>query len=508
MLWDLMRAFYDGQGLEAWSTADPVPHYVTTSPRLAKAYSAIIAGYLHDVASSPDFDPGAPMYIVELGAGHGRLGYRLVRRLLLTSSGADAPRWVYVMSDLSDRNLASWGAQPGLRPLVDAGVLDFARFDIGADDSMTLQRSGTVLSPGQVANPMVAVANYIFDSLPQDAFYVQGGELYERRVTLSSRQPEPDLTDPTIIERVDVSCAHYPASAATYYDQPAWNDVLEAYRDLLPEAAIAMPTGALAGIAALERLSAGRMLVLAGDKGWTRANLLPSGPEPLNFAVHASRAFSMMVNFDAIARYAEGRGGVALLPQHDASSLVIAAFLTGRANERHPETIRRYREEVDAFGPDDFYTFMRGVTELWPSLGPDQICACLQLAGGDDFVLASCLPILLDVASSLPDHLRKQLRAIVQDTWDGYLPIGEEADRAFQFGTLLYELGYHADALGLFEASAAAYGRMASTLYNMAACEFALGNVDGARAAVKEALEQDPKHEAARELRLRLESAS
>lgn len=508
MLWRLMRTFYDREGLEAWRTQDPVPHYVTTSPTLVQAYTEIIRGYLRDLAASTAFDPREPVYIVELGAGHGRLGYRLVRRLQRMSAGSafGAHRWVYVLSDLSERNRASWEEQPQFRLLVNAGLLDFARFDIGRDETMALTCSGTVLAPGTVVNPLVAVANYVFDSLPQDAFYVRAGALYERRVLLSTERPDPDLTDPSLVERIDVSCAHQPVSA-DYYDDAAWNTILAEYRDRLPEAAVLFPTGALECMRSLERLTGGRLLLLAADKGWTRSDVLPGAPEPIDFTVHAGRCFSMMVNFHAIARYVAQRGGDALLPQRDAASLVVAAFLLGNDPSDHPETRRSYSEEIDAFGPDDFYALMRGVSEHWSDLTPDQIFACLQLADGDDYVLASCLSLLQDLAASLPDQRKRQLRSIVQETWDGYLPIGEGVDRAFQYGALLYELGYHAEALELFHASAATHGRSASTVYNIAACEFALRRSDEARTTVLEALERDPKHEAARALRLTIESA-
>lgn len=507
MLWRLMRAFYDEQGLEAWRTADPVPHYVTTSPSLVHAYTRIIRGYLQDCMTSGQIDTSEPVYIVELGAGHGRLGYRLVKRLrrALPAGAPGSVPWVYVLSDLSQRNVESWEAQPLFRPLIEEGLLDFARFDIGQDDAFRLVHAGTVLAEGEFRNPLIVVANYIFDSLPHDAFYDRDGLLYERRVTLSSAQPEPDLADPSIVERVDVSCTHQPV-AADYYEDQAWNQILTEYRDRLPEAALLFPVGALECIRALERIAGGRILLLAGDKGWTRDELFPGGPEPLALSVHAGRCFSMMVNFHAIARYAAQRGATALLPRRAATSLVVAALLFGEHAANHAHTQQSFSEAVDAFGPDDFYTLMRGVSDLWPSIGAAQICACLQLADGDDLLLGSCMSVLLDAAASLPDEQRQQLRTIVRETWDSYLPIGDHVDRAFQYGTLLYELGYYAEALELFQSSAATHGRTASTMYNIGACEFALRRLDQAWTAVLEALERDPMLESARALRLTIEA--
>jgi phosphohistidine swiveling domain-containing protein len=71
------------------------------------------------------------VYIVELGAGSGRFGYRFVKRLsfLLERSSITHKSFTYVMTDAAASMIDYWQAHPSLRPLVDAGVLDFAHFD-------------------------------------------------------------------------------------------------------------------------------------------------------------------------------------------------------------------------------------------------------------------------------------------------------------------------------------------------------------------------------------------
>jgi hypothetical protein len=45
-------------------------------------------------------------------------------------------------------------------------------------------------NPGTVRNPLIVLANYFFDSIPQDAFYTEGGRLYESLVTVTSPNQE------------------------------------------------------------------------------------------------------------------------------------------------------------------------------------------------------------------------------------------------------------------------------------------------------------------------------
>lgn len=112
----------------------------------------------------------------------------------------------YVVTDFSHANFGFWMNHPRLQELFALGVLDFAVFDAeaapgfvggehaggqdgfggqaeeGDNDVVTsrgrlwgsgclrLELSGEELRPGDLENPIIVVANYVFDSLKQDAF--------------------------------------------------------------------------------------------------------------------------------------------------------------------------------------------------------------------------------------------------------------------------------------------------------------------------------------------------
>ena len=81
-LWRLQRAFYEAHGVRAWSSS-VVPHFVTTNAFVAKGYAKVALGLLRDTFGGPGGAAAtAPVYIVELGAGHGKLGYLVVETLL------------------------------------------------------------------------------------------------------------------------------------------------------------------------------------------------------------------------------------------------------------------------------------------------------------------------------------------------------------------------------------------------------------------------------------------
>jgi hypothetical protein len=106
LLWRLQRRFFERRGIAAWSEG-VVPHWATSNPYLAQAYSRIVLGFLCDWHAL--VEPSQPLYIVELGAGSGRLAFHFLRRFerLLTSSAFHATAFCYVMTDFAEPNLAA-----------------------------------------------------------------------------------------------------------------------------------------------------------------------------------------------------------------------------------------------------------------------------------------------------------------------------------------------------------------------------------------------------------------
>src|SRR6185369_7466119 len=137
-------------------------------------------------------------------------------------------------------------AHPSLRSLVAAGVLDFARYDAGSDLAIRLG-SGEVLAPGSLANPMAVLANYVFDALPQDCFFLQeDGELAQGLVALVSPQPEPIRDDPELLDRLEIHWSRRPV-AGEPYGEPDLDRLIASYREHLSGAALLFPVGALRG---------------------------------------------------------------------------------------------------------------------------------------------------------------------------------------------------------------------------------------------------------------------
>jgi hypothetical protein len=513
ILWKLQRNYFEQRGIDAWSTG-AVPHHITSSPFIADAYSRVVFGFLRDCHSAPGgdsspfaaLDRSQPVYIIELGSGPGRFAYLFLKKFLglVRGSALKQVPVSYVMTDFAERNVEYWRAHPWLRPFVEEGSLDFALFDAGRDEELKLGRSGEVLSAEAVRNPLVVVSNYFFDSLPQDAFAVAEGQLFETLVTISTKQKEPDPEDPDILSRAEISYTNAPADG-DYYGDPEWNRILEDYRRRLPAASFLFPVAALKCVEYFHRLSGGRMLMLSGDRGYNGDAAILRGDGAPSLAVHGS--FSMMVDYQIVGEYCRRLGGQVMHPAHRHESLNVSAFLFGGAAAGFAETRAAYAEAIEKFGPDDFFTLKEGVARVYDSLSLGQLLAFLRLSGWDYKRFLECLPFIKERLPEAPDAQRQELYEAVRRVWDAYLPIGEEEDLAFQIGTLLLEIESYAGALEFLQQSVNLYGAETGTVYNMAVCYHGLGQTGEALEYVNQALELDPEFDAARALRIKLRSA-
>lgn len=502
-LWKLQRNFFDNQGIEAWRSGY-VPHHITSNPFITDAYAKVVFGFLRDCEAVLDF--GQPVYIVELGSGPGRFGYLFLKKFLALQRNSVLKNIPikYVMTDVAERNVDYWRAHPWLQSLVDEGLLDFARFDVEHDRQLKLIHSRETISAEFLTNPLIVIANYIFDSIPQDAFFVSDGRLFETLVTLTTPQKEKDADDPEILSRIKLSY-DYNQVNGKYYKDESWNRLLLDYKRRLSDASFLFPTAALECVRDLQQLSRGRMLLLSGDRGYSSDQELKLGKGAPVLSLHGS--FSLMVDYQIIGEYCGQLGAQVLHPPPPADHLSISAFMFGDVPGDFIETRQAYAEAIEKFGPDAFFTLKEMVAQIYDALGLSEILAFLRLSGWDYKRFWECLPVLKKHLADISDFEKQQLHGAILKVWDSYLPIGEQIDLAFELGTLLLEMEFHQEALVFLQHSVDLYGSAPGTAYNIAVCYYALGQIDQSLEHIKQALSLDPAFAEAEALRAELETA-
>lgn len=480
-LWSLTRRYYDQAGIEAWRGAT-VPCYVTNNPHLAHAYAQVFLGFLRDLRASAEA-PAEPVTIVEIGAGSGRFAYLFLRALtdLLRRSPLAGARFRYVMTDFAEANVRFFQAHASLRPFVEQGLLDFALFDAERDHEIRLLHAGVTLAPGSLASPLVVVANYVFDTLRQDAFSFADGALRACAVTLTSEEPIADLDDPAILGKVSPVYSFRPAPL-DFYDEPGLNAILRGYVARSEGATVLFPFAAIRAVDRLAALASGRMLLLSADYDHLHEAADPeAAPRML---VHGS--LSMPVNYHAIAEHVRARGGRVLAPTHQHAHLAISAFLLGAASG-HEETQLAFEEAVERASPDDIFALRREILDGKDRLGLGQALSLIRWSRYDPYVLRDCLPTLWAHVHSASTVVVPDVVHAVSRAWDAYYPIGEALDLAFELGLLLHAYGASREAIALFEASIRLYGDDPRARWNIGLCHYALGDLPLAFACFGEA---------------------
>ena len=187
MLWSLLGLWYSQSGPQAWGI-DAIPSYITSNCSIASSYAALVSGFLRDLlhlksrqTDAPQLDLSKPVYLLELGGGHGKFTHLFLRQmesLRKRSKHLKRVKLVYVLTDFAMSNINTLLRKRELMHWREEGLLDFATFDCEKDESIKLLVSHTVLSPSNPSvNPIICVGNYVFDSLRADAFRVLKGKL-------------------------------------------------------------------------------------------------------------------------------------------------------------------------------------------------------------------------------------------------------------------------------------------------------------------------------------------
>lgn len=475
-LWRLQREFYaqDAHGL--WGTST-VPHSITGNPTIAHTYARMALEFLRSTPAS-----GRP-YVVELGGGSGRFAYLFVRALRELAPGL---AFTYVLTDFSAERVAGWAAHPSYGPMVRDGFLDFAVLDADDLGPAELAVSGHMLAPGTLPGPVVGIANYVFDSLRADAYVVRGGELLESRVSVPEDLRAGD-------------CAWDAVAAGPLPDDLA--AILEGYRDTLDDTAVLVPTGALACLAHLDALSGAPMCLLAADKGHATPLDLCSHGDP-SVVLHGS-GFSLMVNFDLLARHTRSLGGVAVLPRDPARSLVVAAYVRGEVND--PERLAAVlQDHLSDTGPDNLFqvrTLLATAIGAGVGVPVESALACLRLTHFDPVLLVELLPGLLDTLPTVPDQLRAEVERALLRVWDNWFPIGEPVDLALCLGLALSAMDRFARAADLLEISVKDHPDSAPVAFAMSVARRGLRELGEAHRWAERALEIEPGFSQARALR-------
>ena len=298
-LWQYQLQYYREAGVDVWRSGT-VPSLISNNAAMARIWADTICAWLHDHEETLDLNE--PLYVIELGAGAGRLAFLILKALSARRPTDPLLRKVklkYVLTDIAEGTVDFWRNHPPLRPFHDNGSLDVAEWSPTSGEPLKLSKRRAPLSA--LRNPPIVIANYLIDSLPADVFAVENATLFEHMVTLT----------PLVDSFPKMEFDNVPAGAEPYGD-PSLDSMLQFYRRKLTKGLFVFPIDALKAFENMERLFGPEMMILVADMGSSRVGAFEDITQwhPSFF----DGAMAVDCNFHALGHWVKERGGT--VPGH------------------------------------------------------------------------------------------------------------------------------------------------------------------------------------------------
>jgi RimJ/RimL family protein N-acetyltransferase len=499
--WQRQHRLWEREGARP-QTKNIVPHYFADGPFLAQAFAQIVIAYLDDCFAANHNRPARqdrenPIYIVELGAESGRFSFHFLNFFIpmCAERGQDAPTLRYIMTNSSMAAIEFWRSHKQLQSFIEQGVLDFACFDADADERLRLLVSGVDVSDEVRKGPLVAIANHVFSRLPHDLFEIKDGELYERLAeTGGSDHPDADASSSERGVEITYLTKAFPSG---YYRDEEWNRILQRYCEILGDAAVLFPVGALRCLERLWNLSNGGLMLLCGDRGPHLPEALAEQRSP--FLMRRDGYFQFDVNLHAVSEYTKQRGGYVLQTPHAPAHINVLAFLFGQEQTLNHHIETAFNRHIAGFGPDDFFNLLIEAKKNPGALGLAAIVSLLRLSQWDYGVIFDCYEWLVQILPGATEMEKQNFYQAIRAVEERHFLFATEENPDFYFGTLMGIMGWREEAI--------AYYSRAKTIYNTAATEHNLGlsyllsgNLEEALDSFNGALDLDPNMISAKQL--------
>ena len=469
LIWQLNRDFYQKKGPKAWQEGI-VPHHLTSNAMVGKTYAELIFAFLKD--TSVNTATNQRVYILELGAGHGRLAYHILCHLdrLIEMTDLDLPPYCYVLSDISEDNLSFFYEHKQLQPYFKRGVLDVTYYDATDSEELYLRYSEMKIVQGELNQPLLAIANYFFDSIPTDLFHIKNTHISTCSVALESSEKPEGNDELELIEHMTLNFQINPKKPG-YYTEAVLNEILEEYKTLLFDTFLFFPHKGLQCIDALRSYSKKGLMVLTMDKGFHEIHDLENFNTP-EIIKHGS--FSVWVNYHALLSYCEKKNGTSLFPSSSTFYSQLGCLFFLPEEYLYPETTAAYQRFVNDFGPDDFNGIKRLTYNHIATMRLPEILSILRLSSYDYMLFSNLLPRIKQLVKHITFNERRRLKQAMDKTWAMYFSLNETNDLASEIGGILYDLGYYKEALSYYHFSTEHYGHTPDIIYNRILCYYQL----------------------------------
>jgi tetratricopeptide (TPR) repeat protein len=488
-LWEAQRQYYAKQGIKAWAQ---VPFYATSNPYIAASYANILIRYWQDLLQQNRVDSLQPFYVLELGAGHGIFSFYVLQRLSYLCEQLKLPKqcFKYIISDFTQLNIDYWHKHPAFQPYIASKMVDFALVDIEDSESLHLQLAKKTLRKGSLANPLVVIANYVFDTVRQDIFQIQDGVLQQG--LLSFTMPQSATGD----EYFDLSQLSWDINFTPidlpYYGNPVLDSILQTYCQQFKQAQFLLPVGAIRCLQLLGELTRASLFVLSTDKAYLEDyEFINQSGLPL--VLHGKHSFSLTVNFHALGLWAKLAQGD-YYRQMDRKSVASAAFLWGDTLNNLPETHLALTTYLDNFSPGDILNLYLHIHQQPSLCSLPSLIALLNLTSWDPHIFNLYSNNIFKLLNSANPNEREAFKRGLEKIAASYYELPIAPNTLLNIALCLQFLEDYRSAIVFYEKAIESTGEQEASLYNIGLCYYHLQQRHKARSYFDKTLALNPTH--------------
>jgi tetratricopeptide (TPR) repeat protein len=463
----MQRKYYDTLGVEAWS--EQVPMYITSNPVIAFQYANMITSFCSDWVNAHPEDAHETFYIVEMGAGAGQFSFYLLKELLAYKRKRGLEfNFCYVMTDFTQKNIDYWRQHAAFKDYIDAGILDFSVFDLENDQYIKLQQQNVTITENSLVTPLVAIANYLFDSVLIDVFNIKNQKIEESLVDLNTSDGDSCLAGlPRDNLKLNFTNQQMPLN---YYQHAILDEILNSYSSKLEDTYLQFPIAGLRCIETLSELSKGKLLLLSSDKGYVSLNELENiDPPELDF--HGS--FSLMVNYHAFSEYFKLRKGWAVL-QQPFDSFATGVFGLGMDLSKMPALSFTVEELFEHYSPGQYYHLHDHIEDTLNQASLEVISSMLAFSRWDPSFFDSSTERISDLIEDAdPDvinYLSDNISKIAENIY--YYP--GVHDTYFNIAVFCQEIEEYNNAIEYYKKSLQWFEESFEVFFNLGFCFFEL----------------------------------
>lgn len=506
VLWQLQREYFTRKSMSAWEV---VPFYSTSRTPFCETYAELLLAFLLDYKDELKYDQ--PLFILELGGGTGCFAYRFLNELLERIKDFEALGRLkirYVLTDFTDSIVWRWLENKKFERHRRADVIDFAIFNPLQDREMQLLDTGKKLTNKDIVNPLIVMANYLFDSIEHDAFRVDQGVLQETKFTVYRSERTCRLDSPVSVDQLSLLERYFDVQGS-YYDEPGLDSILEYYRSNMEEASIIFPIGGLRAMDNLVKFANGNLALIASDKGFNSLNSRQiRGLWPQRYSVHGG-CFSFDVNFDAIARYFENRGGLSLTEAGNHSGLCSMVGVMSTRPGLACENLKHYfhnnlakKDLINSLFDIEGFICDASLPETVEHTWLQLFMSIVQAYNFEPVVFTIAFHRIFERLEQELDQIDEQIKSELLETLkrvsQNIFAHDRKHDALDSLMRFYIRLHHFDECIELCKESLECFGRIGPYLDHLAVCYESTGQGELANKCFQESLDQDPEHEWAR----------